>query len=87
MGVTRFGILPTPGTSCDRPEGVFRSPAYARGSTESTATARKYREHSYGKEEFCLPTTLQVPSGTSLTFTALHLIDVLNAFGLFARAR
>ena len=40
----------------------------------------------WGKEEFCL-TKLQALRATSLTFAPLHLIDVLNAFGLFARAR
>jgi hypothetical protein len=38
-----------------------------------------------GKEEFCL-TKLQALRATSLTFAPLHLINVLNAFGLFARA-
>jgi len=36
--------------------------------------------------EFCL-TKLQALHATSLTFATLHLIDVLNAFGLFARAK
>jgi hypothetical protein len=39
-----------------------------------------------GKVEFCL-TKLQALRATSSTFAALHLIDVLNAFGLFARAK
>jgi hypothetical protein len=38
-----------------------------------------------GKVEFCL-TKLQALRATSSTFAALHLIDVLNAFGLFACA-
>jgi hypothetical protein len=38
-----------------------------------------------GKVEFCL-TKLQAQRATSLTSTAPRLIDVLNAFGLFARA-
>jgi len=40
----------------------------------------------WGKEEFCL-TKLQVLRAMSSTFAPRHLIDVLNAFGLFARAR
>jgi hypothetical protein len=39
-----------------------------------------------GKEEFCL-TKLQAPRANSSQFTAPHLIDVLNAFGLFALAK
>ena len=39
-----------------------------------------------GKVEFCL-TKLQALRATSSTFAALHLVDVLNAFGLFARAK
>jgi hypothetical protein len=35
--------------------------------------------------EFCL-TKLQALRATSSTFAASHLINVLNAFGLFARA-
>ncbi len=34
MAATRFGMLPTRGTSCDRREGAFRSRAYTRGSTD-----------------------------------------------------
>jgi hypothetical protein len=48
--------------------------------------AATYRERSCGKVEFCL-TKLQALRATSLTFAALHLVDVLNAFGLFARAK
>jgi hypothetical protein len=40
----------------------------------------------WGKVEFCL-TKLQVLRATSLTFATLHLIHVLNAFGLFARVK
>jgi hypothetical protein len=39
-----------------------------------------------GKVEFCL-TKLQAQRATSSTFAALRLFDVLNAFGLFARAK
>ena len=39
----------------------------------------------WGKVEFCL-TKLQALPATSLTRAASHLVDVLNAFGLFARA-
>jgi len=39
-----------------------------------------------GKVEFCL-TKLQAQRANSSSFAALHLIDVLNAFGLFARAK
>jgi hypothetical protein len=42
--------------------------------------------HSCGKVEFCL-TKLQVLRATCSMFAALHLIDVLNAFGLFSRAK
>jgi hypothetical protein len=42
--------------------------------------------HSCGKVEFCL-TKLQVLRATSVTFATLHLFDVLNAFGLFARVK
>ena len=44
---------------------------------------RTYRWLSYGKVEFCL-TKLQALRATSSTFASLRLIDVLNAFGLFA---
>jgi hypothetical protein len=37
----------------------------------------------WGKEEFCL-TKLQALRANSSPFAALRLIDVLNAFGLFA---
>jgi len=40
----------------------------------------------WGKVEFCL-TKLQALRATSSTSATLHLIDVLNAFGLFARGR
>jgi hypothetical protein len=40
----------------------------------------------WGKVEFCL-TKLQVLRATSVTFATLHLFDVLNAFGLFARVK
>ena len=36
--------------------------------------------------EFCLPTKLQVLSRERLRVRCLRLDDVLNAFGLFARA-
>jgi hypothetical protein len=39
-----------------------------------------------GKVEFCL-TKLQAPRANSWPFAAPRLIDVLNAFGLFAHAR
>ena len=42
--------------------------------------------YSCGKVEFCL-TKLQALRATSSMFAALHLIDVLNAFGLFSRAK
>jgi len=42
--------------------------------------------NSCGKVEFCL-TKLQALHATSSTFAALHLVDVLNAFGLFARTQ
>jgi hypothetical protein len=35
--------------------------------------------------EFCL-TKLRALRATSSTFALMHLVDVLNAFGLFARA-
>ncbi len=57
-----------------------------RRTDSSRRFPRRYRECSYGKVEFCL-TKLQALRATSLTFAALHLVDVLNAFGLFARAK
>jgi hypothetical protein len=38
-----------------------------------------------GKVEFCL-TKLQALRATSSTFAPTHLVEVLNAFGLFAVA-
>jgi hypothetical protein len=50
------------------------------------AKKKRIQTRSYGKVEFCL-TKLQVLHATSSTFAAPHLVDVLNAFGLFARAK
>ena len=41
--------------------------------------------HSCGKVEFCLPTKLQVPRANISYVHARHLMNALNAFGLFAR--
>ncbi len=46
MAVTRFGMLPTRGTSCDRREGVFRSPAYTPGSADRRHAAARVRSVS-----------------------------------------
>jgi hypothetical protein len=48
------------------------------------AKKKRIQTRSYGKVEFCL-TKLQVLRATSSTFALPHLVDVLNAFGLFAR--
>ncbi len=48
--------------------------------------AATYRERSCGKVEFCL-TKLQALRANSSPFAAPRLINVLNAFGLFARAK
>jgi len=55
-------------------------------SNDDTGRAKKIETRSYGKVEFCLPTKLHVLRATSSTFAPPHLIDTLNAFGLFARA-
>ena len=38
-----------------------------------------------GKVEFCLPTKLQAPRANVSCVHARHLVNALNAFGLFAR--
>ena len=43
--------------------------------------------HSCGKVEFCLPTKLQVPHANVSLVPVRHLINALNAFGLFARVK
>jgi hypothetical protein len=48
------------------------------------AKKKRIQTRSYGKVEFCL-TTLQALCANSSPFAAPRLIDVLNAFGLFAR--
>jgi hypothetical protein len=50
------------------------------------AKKKGIQTRSYGKVEFCL-TKLQALRATSSTFAPQHLVDVLNAFGLFARAK
>jgi hypothetical protein len=50
------------------------------------AKKKRIQTRSYGKVEFCL-TKLQALRANSSSFAASRLIDVLNAFGLFAHAR
>ncbi len=66
-------------------EEVTLPQSCAEGSKTGHRTPKKVPTCS-GKVEFCL-TKLQALRANSSLFAAPRLIDVLNAFGLFAHAR
>ena len=54
--------------------------------TPNSFNVRQKGPDLVGARKSFVATKLQALRATSLTFAPLHLIDVLNAFGLFARA-
>jgi hypothetical protein len=83
--VSRVDRLPW--ASCTESQGNtrFAGPLQS-GATMTCAKKKRIQTRSYGKVEYCL-TKLQALCATSSPFAPQHLVDVLNAFGLFARAR